>query len=777
LKRTVRAQPIADLVRLRPRDDTIHVSRGRTVLATARDGFLDGKGERGLIVHETRLLSRYRLTIGREEPRPVALSAVEQHRWLGYYVLEPPGTPPKPADTGSGGQPRLSENTLEIRIARIVGEGAHEDIRLTNYSRARSRFRLSLAVDGDFADSTELAQPPKKKARVRRRWRSRGARGGELALAVDLPARRASSGKRSPRLRRGLRLSVERADSRPRVNGGGRGFGFDVDLPPLGTWSACVRWIPVFDGKDLPTPSRCWPTNGNEGDYERLRRTFLRESARFRTRESEGLAPVVIGSLERARRDLAALRLYDLDHGDRSWTMAAGLPIYIALFGRDTLTASWQSAILGPEMMRGTLEELPRWQGRKDDPWRDEQPGRMLHEAHTGPLEIRNENPRARYYGSVTTSGFYPFVVAELWHWLGDRKLAAALVDPALEALAWLDRESDRNRDGFYDYLSRSTQGTKHQGWKDSGDAIVDERGVPIEPPIATCEEQAFAYAAKLYLSEVLWWIRRRDEAKRLFHEADELKKRFNDVFWMESEGFVAMGLGPDRRPIRSIASNAGHCLAAGILEASRAEKVADRLMEPELFSGWGVRTLSAKNPSYNPFSYHRGSVWPVEQGTFALGFFRYGLWDHLQTLARSQFEAAAIFDLYRLPEVLSGHPRSAEFPFPALYPRSNSPQAWSASALFCFLQAMLGLYPYAPLRLLIVDPHLPEWLPEITLEGLRVGRSSATIRFTRGDGGRSSYEVLEKRGTLHVVRQPSPWSLTAGFGERMRDVLTSLIP
>jgi glycogen debranching enzyme len=198
--------------------------------------------------------------------------------------------------------------------------------------------------------------------------------------------------------------------------------------------------------------------------------------------------------------------------------------------------------------------------------------------------------------------------------------------------------------------------------------------------------------------------------------------------------------------------------------------------MEPDLFSGWGVRTLSTRNPAYNPYSYHRGSVWPVEQGTFALGFFRYGLIEPLQRLARAQFEAAELFEHLRLPEVLSGHERSAALPFPALYPRSNSPQAWSSSALFCFLQALLGLYPYAPLRLLIVDPHLPDWLPEVTLEGLRVGKARITIRFFR-DGDRSSYEVLSRTGTLHVVRQPSPWSLTAGLGERVKDVLSSLIP
>ncbi len=763
----------ADLVRLRPRDETLHASRGRTVLAMARDGFLDGQGEHGLIVHETRMLSRYRFAIARCPPAPVALSNVEQHRWLGYYVLWPPQAPRGPKDEGSGGQPRLSESTLEVRIARVVGEGVHEDVWLTNYSDYRSRFRFDISAAADFADASELRDGPPRR-RVRKRWKSRG-RGGELLFDIAFRAAPSASRSKSVRrlLRRGLRLSVERCSSSPRRTR--EGIGFAVDLPPGGSWRTCIRWIPSLEGRDLPTPARCWPDSVRD-DYERKRRIFLRESTRFRTQESHTLAPVVASALERARRDLAALRLYDLDHGERAWTMAAGLPIYVALFGRDTLTASWQSAILGPETMRGTLEELPRWQGRIVDDWRDEQPGRMLHEAHTGPLEMLGRNPRARYYGSITTSGFYPFVVSELWHWTGDRKLVAALVDPALKALAWLERFSDRDRDGFYDYRTRSSQGVRHQGWKDSGDGIVDEQGAPVDPPIATCEEQAFAYAAKLHLSEVLWWIRRRDEARRLFHEAQELKKRFNDAFWMEPEGYLAMGLGPDRRPIRSIASNAGHCLAAGILDTSRAERVASRLMAPDLFSGWGVRTLSTENPAYNPYSYHRGSVWPVEQGTFALGFFRYGLTDPLEKLAGAVFDTAALFDLFRLPEVLSGHARSPALPFPALYPRSNSPQAWSSSALFCFIQALLGLYPYAPLRLLIVDPHLPDWLPEITLEGLRVGKAEVTIRFHR-TGERSSYEVLDKKGTLHVVRQPSPWSLTAGFGERLKDALSSLIP
>src|SRR5205085_103778 len=263
--------------------------------------------------------------------------------------------------------------------------------------------------------------------------------------------------------------------------------------------------------------------------------------------------------------------------------------------------------------------------------WRDEQPGRMLHEAHTGPLSALGFDPRSRYYGSATTSGFYPVVLAELWHWTGDKDLVRPLIEPALKALRWKDEWADLNNDGFYEYQTRSTQGTKNQGWKDSGDAIVYSDGSQVEAPIATCEEQAYVYVAKLHMSELLWWMDMKDEGKRLHREAAELKKRFNDAFWVDRERFFAMGLDSKGQQITSVGSNPGHCIACGVVDDSLVAATAERLMANDMFTGWGVRTLSAKHPAFNPFSYHRGSVWPVEQGSFAIGFMRYGLHEHLE--------------------------------------------------------------------------------------------------------------------------------------------------
>jgi glycogen debranching enzyme len=766
----------APLIRLRPRDDTLYVSQSRTVLATERDGLIADGAEHGLFVHQTRLLSRYRYLIDGSRPHPVALSNVEQHTWLGYYITLPPGVETGEPDAGSGLMQAASQQTLELRVSRYVGAGIHEDLDLTNFTRQPTAFRFEIEVEADFADAEETVRGRKQHGRLTSEWRAGQA--GAMELAFDYRARhdydqQGEAG--TEQIHRGITLRINRADSAASYESGR--IAFQIELAPQATWHACIDMIPFIDGETMEPIYGCRSFGGGDNEYDKRRAIYMTESTSFSTEESETLAPVVIGALEQAKRDLASLRLYDLDADERAWTMAAGLPIYIALFGRDTLTTAWQASLLTPDMMRGTLTELAKWQGKREDDWRDEQPGRMLHEAHTGPLAMLNFNPRRRYFGSVTTSGFYPVVVSELWHWTGDKELVRPFVKPALEALRWLDRYADLDGDGFYEYQSRSKQGVKHQGWKDSGDGIVYEDGSQVEPPIATCEEQGFAYLGKLHLSEVLWWLDEKDESKRLYREATELKKRFNDAFWMEEEGFFALGLDSEKRQIRSIGSNAGHCLATAIADENLVPRAAVRFIADDLYTGWGIRTLSSKHPSYNPYSYHRGTVWPVEHATFALAFMRYGLHDYVKLICRAQFRAAALFDHYRLPELFSGHQRDRDHPFPALYPQANSPQAWSASAVFCFVQAMLGLYPYAPLNLLLVDPQLPEWLPDITLHNLRVGSATATVRFYLKGDGSSSYEVKDKRGALHVIRQPSPWSLTASFAERLKDALVSLLP
>jgi glycogen debranching enzyme len=762
------------IVCLRPRFDTLYVSEGRTVLATDRDGFISDGADHGLFVHETRLLSRYRYDISGSQLEAVALSNVEQHSWLGYYIALPPGFKTSQPATGEGLEDSATEHSLELRLSRYVGQGVHEDIDLTNYSLAETSFALDLELDADFADQIETRAERLQQGELTRQW-SR-TEDGVWELAFDYQAEHAydhQGNRGTARIHRRLVVRVENSDSPPEYAEGH--IRFQIGLAPRGQWHACINLIPHIEGEEMPPLYRCRSFGDPESEYGQLRDLFLREATSFTSPCSETLSEEVVTALEQAKRDLADLRLYDLDKGKQAWTMAAGLPAYVALFGRDTLTTAWQSGLVSPDMMRGTLATLADWQGTEINDWRDEQPGRMLHEAHTGPLEMLNYNPRRRYYGSITASNFYPIAVSALWHWTGDQSLIRPLLEPMRQAMRWVQEYSDLDGDGFYEYKTRSTQGSKHQAWKDSNDAIVYEDGSQVEPPIAMVEEQSFAYAARLRAAELLWWLGDRNEAEHLLEQAGEFKKRFNEAFWMEEEGFFAMGLDAQNCQIKAIGSNPGHCLATGIADEAMVRRTAERLFAEDMFSGWGIRTLSSANPAYNPYSYHRGSVWPVEHGSFALGFMRYGLHDLVEKLCRAQFDATTIFSFNRLPEVFSGHQRDVEHPFPALYSRTNIPQAWSASAIFAMVQAMLGLYPYAPLKLLLLDPHLPEWLPNISLRGLRVGDARVTLDFYRQEDGSSDYRILDQQGTLRVIRQPSPWSLTTDFGERVVDMLKSL--
>lgn len=761
------------LAKISPRPSTIYCSQGRAVLATDLEGMIDEFPRHGLFVGETRLLSRYCYFVEGKKPQTVAVSNVEQHSWLGYYIFPPPGLKWK-EDTGSGEMEAASEETVELKVSRTVGLGVHEDIDFTNFTEETTGFVFEIELDSDFADQAE-AFKRKQHGKLTRRWKRLSKRRAELTADYHALHRYNHQGNRGvARLHRGLVVRLENTDS-PATYRRSR-LRFEIRLKPHESWHTCIKFIPVLEGKEQPPLYQCHQFFGTHNELDRRRHIFLSEATHFQTHDQPVLVGIVESAIHRAKHDLAALRLPDFDQNDRSWVMAAGLPIYIALFGRDTLTASWQAASLSTSMMSGTLEELPRWQGKVVNDWRDEQPGRMLHEAHTGPLAALYYNPRSRYYGAATPSSFYPVVVSELWHWTGDKGLVRPFLKPALLGLQWKDKYTDVFGDGFYSYESHSSQGNRNQGWKDSGDAIVYEDGSQVDTPISTCEEQAFVYVAKLRMAELHWFLGDRDLASRMFHEAAELKKRFNERFWMPEKNYYALGLDAKREQIKSITSNPGHLLACGIVHNDFAAPVARRLLQEDMFSGWGVRTLSSNNPAYDPYSYHRGSIWPVEHGSFAMGMMRFGLIDELHTIARAMFEASALFDYNRLPECFSGHPRDAEHPFPAFYPKANWPQAWSASSVFSILQAMLGLYPFAPTHTLLLDPQLPDWLPEIAVHNLHVGKAVVSIRFYR-KGKNTHFDVVEKRGALHVLRQPSPWSLTAGIGERIKDVMESLIP
>jgi glycogen debranching enzyme len=475
--------------------------------------------------------------------------------------------------------------------------------------------------------------------------------------------------------------------------------------------------------------------------------------------------------LERARGDLAAFPL--LEGAPDEWlALQAGIPLYPALFGRDALTAGWQAGMLDAgAMLDAALTRLGRMQADGDDEWRDAEPGRLPYQCRSGPLARLNLNPYSAYYADFASPLMYVIALANLFAWTGDRACIDRHWDTARRILDWARTRGDRDGDGYLEYLTRSKMGTKNQGWKDSGDAIVYDDGRPVPPPIATCEIQGYWYCAQQLMGLLAWVKGERAWARELWRSARDLKRRFNRDFWMADEGFYCLALDAEKKQVRAVTSNVGHCLACGIVARDRLPAVVSRLMAPDMFSGWGIRTLSTDHVSYNPLSYHLGSVWAVENATICFGFRRYGFDAEAARLAEGLLSLAQMYAGGRIPETLGGYTRG-EHPTPGAYPRSNTPQTWNASALPSCIQALLGLLPFAKFQVLLVDPALPPWLPTVEVRGLRVGEAVASLRFWRDERGHSHAEVVEKTGPLHLIRQPPPEASRAGLGRRLRALL-----
>ena len=436
---------------------------------------------------------------------------------------------------------------------------------------------------------------------------------------------------------------------------------------------------------------------------------------------------------------------------------AAGVPWFVALFGRDSLIASLQSMIVHPDLARGALRKLAELQATERDDARDAEPGKIPHEVRAGELAHFRLIPHTPYYGTADATPLYLIALHEAWRWLGDDTLLREHRETALRCLEWIDQSGDLDGDGFQEYRTRSPQGYENMGWKDASDAVVYPDGRQVPAPKALCELQGYVFDAWLRMAEVFDALGEPERAVALRGKARGLRAAFEDRFWCEDLGFYAFALDPEKQPVRTIASNVGHCLWSGIASPERAARVVQRFFEPDLWSGWGIRTLSARNPAYNPFSYQRGSVWPHDNGIIALGFKRYGFTAEAARVARDISEAASSFMYYRLPELYAGVERRPGT-FPVLYKQANVPQAWAAGSVFHLLQAILGLRGDAPRGRLYVDPELPRWLPEITLHGLAIGEARVDLRFWR-DGDCSRWTASIREGAISVHQEAwHPW-------------------
>ncbi len=475
--------------------------------------------------------------------------------------------------------------------------------------------------------------------------------------------------------------------------------------------------------------------------------------------------------------NIADFASFPLLEGPRAEWLAlqAGMPLYPALFGRDTLSAGWQAAWVDQgASLDASLTRLSRLQTARTDEWRDEEPGRIPYQVRQGPLALLNINPYAAYYADYASPLMFVISLGHLYSWTGDADVIRRHWDAAQRILEWARTYGDKDGDGYLEYETRSPKGTKNQGWKDSGDGIVYPDRSPVPAPLGTCELQGYWYAAQQLMAVMSWVIGKRAEARAHWRSARALKQRFNRDWWIDDEACVALALDPQKRAVPAVSSNMGHCIACGIISAEHLSAAVGRLFAPDMFSGWGIRTLSSTHAAYSPMSYHCGSVWAVEQATIAFGLRRFGFDARALDLARAQFDLAELYPDHRIPECVGGYARG-ERPTPGAYPRANTPQLWNATAFPLFVHIMLGLQPVAPLHLLVVSPALPAWLPELILKDVRLADATATIRFWRDESGDSHAEVLEHQGTFRLLHQPPPESRTASVGRRIGTLLDSL--
>ncbi|MDT7951130.1 MAG: glycogen debranching N-terminal domain-containing protein [Acetobacteraceae bacterium] len=721
---------LRDVNRCTVRPDDLIAHQGYSVLVTDVQGWI-GKGLEGVYLHQTRFLSRFHLRVEETQISCVSANVADHHCITSYHLAPSPAAraaePPGEHKGPSGSE--VVRKAIKIQVNGYCGSGLHVDLTVTNHGLAAADLALVVELDADFADFNEaLAGNRKQKGLVERHW-CPGGEGGTLRFdylhpELDLSSRCVLAGA-------------------PVVHDLGDGLACPLHLAPQEARRLTLALHPHFLGTDYA------PFYGPGGAFDPgASPAVKRREWEAGCQTIEAANPAVQAAWEQAVSDLVSLQILE-GEGAAPYMVVAGMPNFTGLFGRDAYVAALQSAVLSPLTMRGALDVITPFNATETNDAIDAEPGKVLHQRQLGPLAQLKISPFLRYYGDQSTPGLFLLAAATEFANTGDAEFFRSLRERLDGTLAWMRHNEDER--GFYPYQRRSPKGVKNQSWKDSGEAVLTHEGAMVPDPIAMADVQALYYAGKQALGLAMIAIGDERTGQTLLAEAAALKRRFNDSYWMPDEQFYAIALDPEGKQVRSVASDPGSCLAYGIIDDSRTTVVADRIMSEELFSGWGIRTLSAKHPAYNPFGYHLGTVWPSPNAVAGFGLRRYGFDEHFFRLAAGLFAASQIFDLDRLPEVFGGHPRDATHPHPGLYPGACSPQAWSASAIILLVNTFMGLMPVAPRRALVADPALPEWLPELTVRNVRVGDRRVALRARRGACG-TELDVLETDG-VSVVR------------------------
>ena len=672
--------------------NTVSILEGNTFVVSDRRGDIDATPTEtmGLFHQDTRFLSRWKLSMAGKALSPLSVDNVRY--FVARFFLVP----------GSG--TIYVDSDVSLIRKRSVGDGFHEDLTVLNHSGKPIDVTLELEADADFADLFEVKDALNKK--------------GERYRHVD--DKRLVLGYRRDRFKRETWIVVHDGAQVSET-----GLRFQFHVPPHGEWNTCLEVVAATDVVGRTTTHTKY---GHADDDARPADVDLAAWMDASPRLSCSW-PNIERTYQRSLVDLAALRFFPLLlQGDP--VPAAGLPWFMAVFGRDSLITSFQALPFAPRMAKATLQVLGARQGTCIDDFRDEEPGKILHESRMGELTAFEERPHSPYFGSADATPLFLVLLDEYELWTGDTDTIHGLRENALAALGWMDRCAERTN-GYIAYERRNKEtGLENQCWKDSWDSIQFSDGTLPGFPRATCEIQGYMYDAKIRCARLAREIWRDPElADKLTREAAELKRRFNQDFWLPDRGYFALALDAGTgRYADALTSNIGHLLWSGIVDDDKAESVVQHLMGPRLYSGWGVRTMAEGEAGYNPIGYHVGTLWPHDNSFIALGLRRYGYAKEAARIAMNTFEAASYFD-YRLPEAFAGYAREATN-FPVEYPTACSPQAWATGAPLLLLRVLFGLEPVR--GHLLVDPAVPTSIGRLELLDIH-GRWGKTDAFARG--------------------------------------------
>ncbi|MBD2438047.1 amylo-alpha-1,6-glucosidase [Nostoc sp. FACHB-110] len=693
----------------------------------------EGNPSMGLFCCDTRFLNRLELQI--EGHSPVLLSSTAE-KGFSLSVL---CTNPKIDD-------RLKADTVGLRREIVLNGALFEEIEIANYSTTTVSFELSISFDADFVDLFEV------------RGYDRDKRGKILRLVEPTPeenhtvdAATAVSPYSGTHKEEFLTLAYQGLDGlimesriqfQHRLPDSFKGYTavWRLELASHETQKIGYR-INLFTNNNSSSTVSAAFTLGQAKAAELMEEQhWVQQTTRITSDKS-----ILNRVLERAEQDMYLLR----QSFGKYKTVSAGVPWFSALFGRDSIITASQTLMLNSQIAKETLMLLAEYQGKVDDDWREEEPGKILHELRLGEMARCQEIPHTPYYGTVDATPLWLILYAEYYSWTNDHEILEQLWPNALAAMEWIDRNLPDT--GYLSYYRRSKRGLANQGWKDSGDCIVDRKGDLANGPIALCEVQAYVYAAKIRLAEIARMKKRLDLADRWQEEAKNLKVRFNQDFWMEDQDFCALALDGEGKQVDSITSNPGHCLHLGIFTPEKAYSVAERLRAPDMFNGWGIRTLSSLSPAYNPMGYHIGSVWPHDNSLIAIGLRSLGLIDQALELFQGIFDMTSAQPYQRPPELFCGYERNGDNA-PVQYPVACTPQAWATGSVFQLLQMIVNLVPDAQNNCLrIIDPALPESINHLCFHNLRVGTTILDLEFERS-GNTTACRVAKKRGNLRVV-------------------------